>query len=110
MATARAYLDLALMGDGRVFAGGSGPPEVFNPPTGSWSVAAPMGTPRDYAALTWLPAGYVLVAGGWMSASPYTKLTTAERYNPSTNSWTSAGSTRASHMSAPMMAKSDGPR
>jgi hypothetical protein len=46
-----------------------------------------MATKREDAAAVLLPSGKVLVAGGSNTAS----LTSAELYDPSTNTWTSAG-------------------
>lgn len=84
-----------LLPDGRVLiAGGSLTPpagkltataELYDPRTGSWTLAAPMHAPRWSAAATVLPSGQVLVAGGNVVGS------TAELYDPATDTWTETG-------------------
>jgi hypothetical protein len=96
--------------DGRVlFAGGSsGPPphgqtflssaEVFNPTTNTFSSAGigSMSVPREGAVAAPLPDGRVLVAGGYYNADPLFPfdphfLSSAEVFDPSTNTFSSAG-------------------
>src|SRR5690242_2627028 len=57
-----------------------------------WSSAAPMSSPRSMHSATRLANGNVLVAGGfYIVGTAWTYPTAAEQYNPSTNTWTSAG-------------------
>ncbi len=84
--------------------------EIFDRNSGDWSWAAPMSTPRALASATRLPDGRVLVAGGdesWLGAdstgASQTVLSSAEIYDPSTNTWQSAGAMsvpRATHSAA----------
>jgi hypothetical protein len=84
-----------LLNDGRVLvasglnAGGEVPTaELYDPATGSWTVAAPPLVPRHDATATLLSDGRVLVAGG-MTALGVTNH--AELYNPIDNTWTATG-------------------
>lgn len=56
-----------------------------------WSPAAPMLGPRSLHSATRLANGNVLVAGGFYITTVWNFPTAAEQYNPSTNTWTSAG-------------------
>ena len=53
--------------------------------SGTWSSAGSMSTAREYHTATLLPNGKVLVAGGFYSCC--CDLSSAELYDPSTNSW-----------------------
>ncbi|MBI2390021.1 MAG: hypothetical protein HYV09_10570 [Deltaproteobacteria bacterium] len=61
-------------------------PVVVDP---AWTTSAPMGSPRQEHAAVSLADGRVLVAGGW-DGGYY--LSTAEIYDPKTNTWTATGS------------------
>jgi hypothetical protein len=63
--------------------------ELYDAATGTWSLAAPMSTPRANHTATVLDSGKVLVVGG---ASTDGNTDTAELYDPETNTWSSAGS------------------
>jgi hypothetical protein len=67
--------------------------EVFNPPTNSFSSVGvgAMGTPRGSAAAAPLPDGRVLVAGGLSAFTGSSVLSSAEVFDPTTNSVSSAG-------------------
>jgi eukaryotic-like serine/threonine-protein kinase len=72
--------------------------EIFDRRAGTWSSAASMSTPRALASATRLQDGRVLVAGGdasWQGADAQganqTVLTSAEIYDPSSNTWQPAG-------------------
>ena len=67
--------------------------ELYNPSSNTWSAAAAMTTARFGASATLLSNGSVLVAGGDTgNSTTATATNTAELYNPSTNSWSAAGS------------------
>src|SRR4029450_3832880 len=68
--------------------------EIFDPATNSFSSAGigAMSVPRYGAAAAPLPDGRVLVAGGYYwDGSDYRYLSSAEVFNPATNSFNSAG-------------------
>ncbi|KFE64307.1 adventurous gliding motility protein AgmC [Hyalangium minutum] len=74
---------------------------LYNPFTGQWSEAANMGMPRASATATLLRTGQVLVTGGRAvahrglqgpSADGGEVLSTAELFDPVTNTWRSTGS------------------
>ncbi len=75
--------------------------EVYDPASGVWSAAAPMSVPRQCAAATTLVDGRVLVAGGALVTNAAllerggtgAALRTAEVYDPSSDTWSSAGAT-----------------
>ena len=65
--------------------------EVFDPATGSWTIAASPGTPRRFATATPLADGRVLLAGG--APLPFgAALSSAEIYDPSEDEWAATGS------------------
>ncbi|MFH0901202.1 MAG: kelch repeat-containing protein, partial [Pseudomonadota bacterium] len=107
MATAREYHTATLLSSGKVLVAGGHyylssagsyyltSAEQYDPSTNSWSSAGSMATAREYHTATLLPSGRVLVAGGRYSSSSagsYVYLASAELYDPSTNSWSPAGS------------------
>lgn len=92
---ARSGHQATLLMDGRVLAtGGSdatgkaiGPAEIFNPVTGTWSVAAANLAPRLGHSATLLADGRVLVVGGVPFASSCDPIGSAEVYDSSTDRW-----------------------
>jgi Galactose oxidase, central domain/Kelch motif len=95
------------LADGRVLVvGGAGPAGdcvyfatagVFSPSTGRWTSADPMAVPRGIPALTLLPDGRALAAGGLtMPAncvpSGFTATETAELYDAAADRWSPTGS------------------
>jgi hypothetical protein len=66
--------------------------EIYDPVANSWSQAGHMATARQGHAATLLSNGTVLVAGGYNSTVPGGRLTSAEIYNPVTNTWSPAAS------------------
>jgi N-acetylneuraminic acid mutarotase len=91
----------ALLNDGRVLVVGGwtynqslawSSAEIYNPATNSWSAAAAMSDTRSNMTATRLLDGRVLVAGGNCCRSSTGWVTTAEIYDPASNSWSAAGS------------------
>ena len=68
--------------------------EIYDPMTGKWSAAAPMNNARSTHTATLLPNGTVLVAGGFSYNSNENDnfLSSAEIYDPSTESWSMTNS------------------
>jgi Ca2+-binding RTX toxin-like protein len=103
MSVTRGNPAAAPLPDGRVLvAGGShfdfgeqhASAEVFNPATGTFSSAGigSMSVPRVSPAAAPLPDGRVLVAGGYyFSGTNYHLFSSAEVFDPATNSFSSAG-------------------
>ena len=96
LADGRANHTATLLQDGRVLVVGSKEKrsaEVYDPSTGSWSPAGSAAETRGEHAAAILPDGRVLVLGG--SFDPYsgqaTSRSSAEIYDPSSNTWSSAG-------------------
>lgn len=93
MATARGAAGLTLasakLPDGRILVPGGGlhsgsslaSAELYNPPTGKFTAAGSMGTPRVGHTVTLLPIGRVLVTGGYNGDTGFA-LATAEVYFP----------------------------
>ncbi|MCW5635143.1 MAG: Ig-like domain-containing protein [Rubrivivax sp.] len=84
-----------LLADGRVMVAGGrvSTVELFDPSTGAWSVAASMSTVRREHTATLLADGGVLVVGGRdLAGQTGTVLASAERYDPRSSNWSSAGS------------------
>ena len=66
--------------------------DVFDPTTGSWSVAGEISTPRDGVAASLLSNGSVLIVGGDDgSGTEESVLASAEVFDPATGQWSSAG-------------------
>lgn len=68
--------------------------EIWDPATGLWTAAAPIGGPRLGLALTRLPSGQVMVSGGVQYAPILgipnaSSVTTVQRWTPATGVWTS---------------------
>ena len=58
--------------------------ELYDPPSGTFTLIAPMNHPRENASATLLPNGKVLVAGGF---STFSITNTAELYDPVSGTW-----------------------
>lgn len=136
MNTPRVYHAMARLNDGRVMAIGgvrswndvtinyacTGGPlssfEVYNPADARWTPgASSMTTGRYEASAATLPDGRVLVAGGYglvpssFSYGPpctYGYLSTAELYDPTTNSWTPSTMHQSVVSTVPLLALGDG--
>ena len=101
MNTARLGAAFVLLPNGKVLAsGGHGgvqgtfkSAELYNPSTGTWSPTASMGTARLYHTATVLADGKVLAAAGSrypVSSTEPAYLTTAEIFDPASETWTAA--------------------
>src|SRR5579885_937675 len=66
--------------------------ELYNPTAQAWSTTASMSTPRVSHTATLLNNGKVLVAGGCTAPSQCTALASVEIYDPSSQTWSPAGS------------------
>lgn len=62
--------------------------EMFDPATGAWTPVAPMHEARERHTATLLPDGRVLVTGGYAILPALTSRTSAEIYDPASNTWT----------------------
>jgi hypothetical protein len=84
----------ALVPDGRVLVGGGegGAPEVYDPSSNIWSPAGRMIEPRAFDEAVLLQDGRILAVGGLGENG--TELSSAELFDPATNTWMSAASTR----------------
>jgi hypothetical protein len=100
MAVHRGYHTATVLTDGRVLVvGGSqtyfalATAELYDPRTGTWSSAGSLPTPSWGHTATLLPDGRVLVVGGSTSDGYHLGSTSsAELYDPQTNSWSAAAS------------------
>ena len=78
--------------------------QLYNPVTGTFTTTGSMAVARDFHTATLLPNGTVLIAGGRTgSAGKYTYLASAEVYDPTSGTFSSAGnmtSARYAHTAA----------
>jgi DNA-binding CsgD family transcriptional regulator/N-acetylneuraminic acid mutarotase len=92
-----------LLNDGRVLvAGGTnanglsvgGDAFIYDPQKDQWTVTGPMISPRSFAGSVQLKNGHVLVAGGIAAdgAPVWNVLSSAEIYDPASNTWSAAAS------------------
>ena len=83
--------------DGRFLLGSYPRPECYDPFSDTWAETGPMTQPRTYSLSAPLADGSVLSCAGWTregSTPPFFGLgyfSKAERFNPLTNTWSSAG-------------------
>jgi Calx-beta domain/FG-GAP-like repeat/Galactose oxidase, central domain/IPT/TIG domain/Kelch motif len=106
LSTPRTDHTATLLADGRVLVVGGaavldgftldtflGTAEIFDPSTGGWTATGALATTRARHAAVLLPNGEVLVLGGTHDGNPLEGgLTSAERYDPRTGTWTATGS------------------
>ena len=78
------------------YGGGLASAELYDPSTGSWTVTGAINSGRMAHTATLLPNGHVLIAGG--GGSPIGLLIdmphTAEKFNPTSETWSFAGQLR----------------
>lgn len=92
-----------LLANGKVlFAGGEGSTalntaELYDPATGTWSLTGKLSETRVYTAATLLQDGKVLVAGGCGDGECFVYLSSAEIYDPNTETWSVTGSLDTPH-------------
>lgn len=91
------YNTITLLYSGKVLVDGSGGAELYDPTTNTWSMTGPHTAPsRVFSTATLLPSGQVLVAGGAAYDATTSKydvmLSSAELYDPATNTWSATGS------------------
>lgn len=112
MTTARLGHSLTVLGDGRVLAAGGTTPkaqqasvggqtiradssaEIYDPATGQWTAATPMGSARFEHTATLLDDGRVLIVGGLgapTGESAVSPLGTAELYDPAAGVFVGSG-------------------
>ncbi|MDC0678373.1 Kelch repeat-containing protein [Sorangium atrum] len=105
----RFFHTATLLQDGRVLVAGGDKPggaggvlvEVYDPVVDTWTARAPMNVARQNHSATLLQDGRVLVAGGadgYPPESPDHHLTSAETYDPATDTWTPVASMRWARM------------
>ena len=95
----RAHHTATLLPNGRVLVvGGSAPggylasAELYDPASGTWAATGALATNRAHHTATLLPNGKVLVAGGsFFWGGTWVYLSSAELYDPATESWTATG-------------------
>src|ERR1700682_2027099 len=116
MSSPRSFAAMARLPNGKILiAGGDNgttpiaEAELYDPTTGRWMPTASMSTLRSYAAVTTLNDGRVLVVGGYnnRTCGPCGQ-NSAELYNPSTASWTLAGTMSVARASATATTLNDG--
>jgi N-acetylneuraminic acid mutarotase len=66
--------------------------ELYDPVTGTWTATGSLAQARFGYTATLLPNGQVLVAGGNDSVSGFHELSSAELYDPATETWRATGS------------------
>ena len=99
MGSSRIQPAAVLLADGRVLVIGGehqglglATAEIYDPATHAWTPTPPMASPRRVHAAVRLADGRVLVAGGRTKVSAFVTLSSAEIYDPATDTWTPAAS------------------
>jgi N-acetylneuraminic acid mutarotase len=98
MSTARDNHTATLLNNGKVlvsggYAGGDAfsSVEVYDPASNTWSAAQSLRNPRWGHSATLLNNGKVLVVGGYTNTGNYLGVSSAEMYDPASNTWSAAG-------------------
>jgi N-acetylneuraminic acid mutarotase len=98
LSTARWDHTATLLSSGRVLVAGGisgtslSSTDLYDPSTGTWSPGASLTIPRGSHTATLLPSGKVLVVGGTSNGENGASVSTAELYDPDTNTWSSTAS------------------
>ena len=95
-----AHSSALLLPNGKVFATGAGTPnaELYDPASDAWLVAAnPTNARGSDASSTLLASGMVLAVGGSGIAPGGVPTSTAELYDPGSNSWSMAANSSNAH-------------
>ena len=89
-----------LVAGGLASVAGARSAELYDPSARTWSAAADVLTPRYQHTATLLQNGRVLLVGGFaeLAGGGSNYAFTADLYDPSTNSWSSAGSLSTAHV------------
>src|SRR5215831_18754016 len=84
------------------FCSDNGSSELYNPATGTWSVAGHMHVAREQQTATLLPSGEVLVAGGLNEGGfgNGSRFSSAELYHPATGKWSATAPMAKVHVGA----------
>ena len=99
MSTARSWHDATVLQDGRILVAGGGGDgdraraELYDPASGHWTRTGDLNVARYGHTLTLLDDGTVLAARGSASDDLELTLSSAERYDPRTGTWSLAGDT-----------------
>ena len=95
MNIARVYHTSLPLSGGRVLilGGATASVEIFDVQSSTFSQVSPLSTVREWASVTLLPNGLVLVAGG---EDPAVALNTAEVFDPATSTWSTVSGTMSS--------------
>ena len=72
--------------------------ELYDPATGAWTATTALNTDRRYHTATLLPNGLVLLAGGTTNEPSGLSSSSAELYNPTTETWTLTGTLNTARM------------
>ncbi len=116
MVTARFGATATLLSSGKVLVAGGDDSngdalrsaELYDPTSNAWTSATSMNNPHAYQTATLLSTGNVLIVGGDNGNNPYTPETSAELYDPTSDTWSSAGSMSDSRERATATALNDG--
>jgi hypothetical protein len=103
MASARSFFTMTLLPGGDILASGGevtdgaylASAERYAPESHAWVPAGAMATPRGGHTATLLPTGQVLVIGGQVSKTPDAFSSATERYDPTSNEWSTGPSMAA---------------
>jgi N-acetylneuraminic acid mutarotase len=114
--TARGGHTATLLNDGRVLVVGGhysdsgyhATAEIYAPITDTWSNTNSMSTPRSSHTATLLSDGRVLVAGGYYDDRNPRYLSTAEIYDPATETWNNTGTMANARLSHRGVRMADG--